>query len=76
MGYCTAAIHEHTHLACDFEADLGQLARQLLADHPIHRDPTSGKPLQPFDLAGFEAAGVAENVDWAPLLWAVGPGSI
>jgi hypothetical protein len=61
--YVSPAIHKHADLAADFVADLAQLPGKFVAHEAIGGQAPLEKPVQLFNLAGFETAGIAENLD-------------
>ena len=57
------AIHEDAHLPADVVADLAQLPGEFVADQPIGGKPPLEEAVELLDLAGLEAAGIAEYLD-------------
>ena len=60
---CAGAVEQHADLAADLARELGQLAGQLVRDQAVGREAASDETLERLDLAGLEAAGVAEDLD-------------
>jgi hypothetical protein len=57
------AIYEDAHLPTDVVADLAQLPGEFVADQPIGGKPPLEEAVELLDLAGLEAAGIAEYLD-------------
>jgi len=57
------AVREHADLSANVVADLAQLSGELVAHQAIGGQAPLEKSVQLFDLAGLEAAGIAENLD-------------
>jgi hypothetical protein len=71
VGHFAAAVDENADLAADFETDLREFASEFVADDALGRNPASGESFQSANLAGFETAGVAVDVDGATSLGAL-----
>ncbi len=56
-------IREDADLTADLVADLAQLPRELVVDHTVGGEPTLEEALELSDLAGLEAAGIAEDLN-------------
>ena len=56
------AVDQDADLSPDLPADLRQLPGQLLCEQLIGRDAAPEEPIEPADLAGFEAVRVAEDL--------------
>ncbi|MFP6605121.1 MAG: hypothetical protein VCC67_00685 [Myxococcota bacterium] len=63
MGDVTPAVHEDADLAPDLAADLGELAGKLVREEPVCREAALVEALDGADLAGFQAMGIAKDLD-------------
>ncbi len=61
-------VDEHADLTTDLARELGQLARQLVRDEAVCAEAPPEQALKGLDLAGFEAVGIAVNLDEVLLL--------
>ena len=57
------SVGENPDLPSDIVADLAQLPSELVAHQAIGGEPTLKKALELADLAGLEAAGIAEDLN-------------
>ena len=58
-----SSIRENADLSSDVVADLGQLPSELVAHQAVGGEPTLEETLELADLAGLEAAGIAEDLN-------------
>jgi hypothetical protein len=56
-------IDQHAHLSADVGADLGEIAGELVADEAVRGQASPEQALDLSDLAGLQAARIAENLD-------------
>ncbi len=71
VGDVAAAVHQDAHLPPGLEREGGQLPRQFLGDEALGRQPAPREAFELAHLAGFETAGIAEDLDEESLdVWA------
>jgi hypothetical protein len=71
------AVEQNPDLPADVIREGGHLSCEVVRDDSVIREPAPGEALERFDLAGFEARGVAVDLDGvAPAAWVRGPWGI
>jgi hypothetical protein len=63
MSDVAPTIHQDSHLTADLAAQLGQLTREVIAEEGVGAQLSSKEALELFGLAGFEALGIAVDLD-------------
>jgi hypothetical protein len=63
VGNAAATIDQHADLATGLGREGRQVSRKLVSDQALGRHPAPREALELADLAGFEAVGVAEDLD-------------
>ena len=61
-------VEKHPHLPSDLPRQLGQLPGELVRDEAVCVESSPDQALEGLDLAGFEAVGIAVNLDEVLLL--------
>ena len=67
-----AASNQDADLSVNVATDLCQLSRKLLGEQPVGRNAAPEKALEPAEVAGLEAMGVAKDLNYRRLLECVG----
>jgi hypothetical protein len=61
--HVAAPVDQHADLPAGLGAELGEVAGELVGDQAVRRDAPPEQVLELLDLAGLEAAGIAEDLD-------------
>jgi putative heme degradation protein len=63
VGHTAAPVDQDADLAADLSAQLGELARELVAEQDVRVETSTEQALELLDLVGLQTAGVAVDLD-------------